>query len=95
MKEYPLTQAELIGLGGMSFAATAFFSIASWCATTWFDVHKDIAFGTGVPDNTVGYYQGLETAFGAAAVGFALLGLIFLGLNGVALLNIIRSTKHS
>lgn len=95
MKEYPLTQAELIGLGGMSFAATAFFSIASWCGTTWFDVRKDLALGSGIPANTAGYYRGLETAFGVGAVGFAVLGLIFLALNGIALLNIIRSTQHN
>lgn len=94
MKEYPLTQPELMGLGGVSVASTVFFSIASWCLTNWFDIKKDVSLTSGVKPETLGYWRGLEAAFGWAALGFAAMGVVFLALNGFALFTIIRNTKH-
>ncbi|OXE36600.1 MAG: hypothetical protein CGW95_06700 [Phenylobacterium zucineum] len=95
MKEYPLTGPELVQLGGLSLAATICFSIASWCGTNWFDIYKDLSMNPTLAAQARGMWEGLLIAFRAATIAFALLGLLFVSLNGLTIRHIMKSTEHS
>ena len=94
MKEYPLTKPELIGLGGMSLGATICFSLASFCLSAGFDVLKDLSLTAALSPETRGYWSAVKDGFFIGGGVAALFGVVFVALNGLALWQIIRHTRH-
>jgi hypothetical protein len=94
MKEYPLTQGELWGLGGVSLAATIFLSFASFCLSNAFELYKELSFDATITPALSGYWHAMMCAFIWGGILWGVLGLIFIVINGLSLRRIINETVH-
>ncbi len=83
IKGYPMTEDGLQMLTVFDGAAGLLLSLATTSGTIWFDISKDLALSTaGSPPGAVGFYDGVRTVCGWAAIVFVMLTVALLVLRG-------------
>lgn len=95
MKEYPVTEMELWGLGGLSVLAAFFVAIATFCFGCWFTVYEGMALAPRLDAHASGFQSALEIACFTGGIMFLAAAAVVMIGGGMAVRRIIRETQHS
>jgi len=92
VKAYPVTSAELWGLGGVGLAASVFFSMAAAFITFAIDTTKDLDLSVGVPMETAAYWEAAQCFALWGGILVLVLAFVLLVSGSLYILHILKRT---
>ncbi len=94
MKEYPLTEGDMRDLSQTGLLASISFAIAGICIGVVFDIARDIAFASNLPEGPKGFWTGIWWAAVVVGIVAATFGALQLVRGSDRLKEIKRETYH-
>ena len=92
MREYPVTQGELWGLGSVgAFAALAFSSAAGLFGFS-IDTAKDLDLSNGVAAHTAAYWTSMRDMAFNLSIGAAVIGVLLVFAGAAKIISIVKNT---
>ena len=95
VKAYPVTESELSNMFLLQAGSTVCFSLATFFAGIWLNVAQGLALASGVPAAKIAFWSGLEIAFGAGTILFAVIGFCLVCFGRHKVSQIKGETTHS